>query len=81
MPTIVHDPELDLDFGRVLHGSQSYELLRPLEEGEHLVARPSIESIRRKGGNAFLTLSIDLVGADGELAVRARSTLIERGRG
>jgi hypothetical protein len=79
MPTIVNDPDVGLDFTRVLHGSQSYELRRPLVEGERLTARASIGSIRRKGDSSFLTLVVDLIGDDGELAVRAQSTLIERG--
>ena len=36
MPQIVADPELGLDFSRVLHGNQEYEFRRPLREGETL---------------------------------------------
>jgi hypothetical protein len=79
LPQVAADPELGLDLSRVLHGSQSYELARPLVEGERLTVRTTVESIRRKGQSTFLVLVSDLIGADGAVAVRARNTLIERG--
>ena len=79
MPTIVGDPELALDFTRILHGSQEYAFYRPLREGETLIVRSRIESIRSLGGSAFLTIVTELVGADGDVACTARSTMIERG--
>jgi hypothetical protein len=79
LPTIVGDPELDLDFTRVLHGSQEYAFRRPLQMGETLTVRTRIESIRVLGGNGFLTIATELVGDDGEVACSARSTMIERG--
>ena len=77
-PDIVADPELDLDFSRVLHGNQEYEFRRPLEEGETLVIRSRIESIREMGANGFLVLVTELVGPLGDVVCTARSTLIER---
>lgn len=81
IPQIVGDPELGLDFTRVLHGSQEYAFRRPLEEGETLTIRARIDAVRELGGNGFLTIVTDLVGADGEVACTAKSTLIERGEG
>jgi hypothetical protein len=81
MPQIVGDPELGLDFTRVLHGSQEYAFRRPLDEGETLTIRARIDTIRELGGNGFLTIVTDLVGDDGEVACTAKSTLIERGEG
>ena len=79
IPTIVGDPELGLDFSKVLHGSQEYEFRRPLEVGETVTIRTRIEAIRAFGGSAFLTILTELVGTDGEVACTARSTMIERG--
>lgn len=78
IPTVVADPELELDFSRVLHGNQEYEFRRPLEEGETLTIRSRIDSIREMGGNGFLVLVTDLVEPAGEVVCTARSTLIER---
>ena len=78
MPQIVADPELGLDFSRVLHGNQEYEFRRPLREGETLQVRTQLGSIRVFGGNAFLVVVTELVEPDGALVCTARSTLIER---
>jgi acyl dehydratase len=78
IPNVVADPEVGLDFSRVLHGSQEYEFRRPLREGETLAIRSRIESIRSLGGNAFLALVTELVESDGDVVCTARSTLIER---
>ena len=78
IPNIVADPDLGLEFSRVLHGNQEYEFRRPLEEGEILTIRTRIESIREMGGNGFLLLVTSLVEAGGDVVCTARSTLIER---
>lgn len=78
IPTIVADPELGIDFSRVLHGNQECEYRRPLREGETLSIRSSIESIRSLGANAFLVLRTELTDPDGSVVCLARSTLIER---
>ena len=78
MPQIVADPELGLDFSRVLHGNQEYEYRRPLQEGETLEVRCRLGSIRVLGGNAFLVLVTELVEPGGDVVCTARSTLIER---
>jgi acyl dehydratase len=78
IPTIVDDPELALDFSRVLHGNQEYSFARPLREGETLSIRPRIESIRELGRNAFLVIATDLVDGAGDVVCAARATMIER---
>src|SRR5918993_742172 len=81
IPDVVADPELGLDFSRVLHGNQEYEFRRPLEEGETLTIRTRIDSIRERGANGFLVLVTELVDSGGEIVCTARSTLIERPEG
>jgi hypothetical protein len=75
---IVADPDLGLDFSRVLHGNQEYEYTRTLEVGESLSVRSRIESIREMAGNGFLVLVTELVEPGGGVVSTARSTLIER---
>jgi acyl dehydratase len=81
IPEVVADPELGLDFSRVLHGNQEYQFRRPLEEGETLRIRSRIESIRELAGNGFLVLATELVEPEGDVVCTARSTLIERSGG
>jgi acyl dehydratase len=80
-PDIVGDPDLALDYRKVVHGAQEYSHHRPLVEGERLTVRSRLESIRVKGANGFLTIVTELVGDDGEIACTARSTMIERAAG
>jgi N-terminal half of MaoC dehydratase len=78
IPVVAADPELGLDLSRVLHADQEYEFRRPLEEGETLLIRSRIESIRERAGNGFLVLVTELVEVGGDVVCIARSTLIER---
>jgi hypothetical protein len=79
LPTIIDDPDLDLDLRRVIHGTQEYVFARPLREGETVAVRARIESIRHKAGTGIVTIATDIVGADGTVACTARSTMVERG--
>jgi acyl dehydratase len=79
MPSVIEDPNLGLDFTRVIHGSQGYRHHRPMREGETLTATTRIESIRRKGTNGFLILVTEIADEDGRPVCTARSSLIERG--
>lgn len=76
---VVGDPELGLDFSRVVHGEQEYEWSRAVRVGDVLEVISQIESIRTKGGHGFLTLRTEMRDAAGELVVVARSSLVVRG--
>ena len=78
LPHVIGDPELALDFRKVVHGSQEYEFHRPLQVGETLMVQARIASIRQKGGNGFLVIEMRLNGIAGEVVAVARSTMIER---
>ena len=78
-PLIIGDKALSLDFTRVVHTDQSYRYARPLVEGERLIVRARIDSIRIRGDTGFLGVVMEMVDQDGKVAVEARSTLIERG--
>lgn len=79
MAQVVGDPELGLDFTRVVHGEQEYEWHRPLAVGDVLSVTPRIAGIQAKGGHEFLVVETELRDAHGELVVLARNTLISRG--
>ncbi len=78
MPMVIDDPELGLDFPRVLHGSQEYELERSVREGEALTIRARLESIKVRSGTGFLVIAMDVVDEAGELIAKTRSTMVER---
>ena len=78
LPQVIGDPALDLDFSRVLHGGQEYELVRPLREGETLTIRARIDSVRVRAGAGFLVIAMDLFDEAGRAVAHTRSTMIER---
>jgi 3-deoxy-D-manno-octulosonic-acid transferase len=75
---ILEDPELDLDFTRVVHTEESYEWFRAIAIGEELTARPVIESIRSKAGSEILVVATEINDRWGAAVVHARCTLVAR---
>jgi hypothetical protein len=78
-PAIVGDPELALDFSRVVHADQEFVFERPLRVGETLTVRSRIAQARAKGGQAFLTIETQLFDETDAVVVTARATMLERG--
>jgi acyl dehydratase len=78
-PQIVGDPELGLDYSRVLHGEQEYEWHRQPRPGETLEARARIAQLRRRGDLGFVTIETEIADEAGQRVALCRSTMIERG--
>jgi acyl dehydratase len=76
---IVVDPDLGMDYARVVHGEQAFEWRRPIVVGDRLRATPRIADVFAKGPNEFLVIEAEVRDADGELVCVARSTLLSRG--
>jgi acyl dehydratase len=76
---VVGDPDLGLDYTRVVHGEQSYDWRRPVVVGDVLTAVPRLADVYAKGSNEFLVIEAAITDAAGEVVVVARSTLLSRG--
>jgi acyl dehydratase len=76
---IVADPELGLDYSRVVHGEQRFSYSRPVRAGDVLQVTAKVEAIRAAGGNDLLTTRGDVTTIDGEHVVTAFSTIVARG--
>lgn len=76
---LLFDPELGLDYGRMVHGDQRFVHNRPIRAGDRLAAGLTVESIRSIAGNEILVTRIELRDPDGELVTTAYATLIVRG--
>jgi len=76
---VAADPDLGLDYTRVVHGEQAYTWLRPLHVGDVLTATPTITDIRARGPLEFVVVDSEMRDASGEVVVRARTTLLSRG--
>lgn len=89
MATAMFDPDLKLDYARVVHGEQAFEYSRPLYAGDLVVVDAMIEAIESSGRHEFLTLRAEVRQATGdgddaspgELIVVSRSTIVSRGTG
>jgi len=75
---VVLDPELGLDYTRVVHGDQRFAFARPIVAGDELVVTTTIEGIRTMAGNDMITTRADMATPDGEHVLTATSLLVSR---
>jgi acyl dehydratase len=78
--SVLDDPEVALDYSRVVHGEQRFTHHRPIRAGDRLVAGTTIENARTVAGNDMLTTRVDLATEDGEPVCSATSMLVARGQ-
>ena len=76
---LVDDPELGIDYSRVVHGEQRFVHSRPVRVGDALTVTVTLETIRSAGGHDMLTSRSDVATVDGEHVVSAWATLVVRG--
>ncbi|GAB4080560.1 MaoC family dehydratase [Modestobacter muralis] len=76
---VVEDPEVGLDYSRVVHGEQRFTHHRPIRAGDRLVATAVIDAVRTVAGNDMLTTRVDLATEDGEPVCTTHSMLVARG--
>jgi acyl dehydratase len=76
---VIADPELGLDYSKVVHGEQSFTYVRPIRAGDVLQVVSSVESIRSVAGNDIITTRAEVATVEGEPVVTAMSTLVARG--
>ena len=66
-----------LDWTRVVHGEQKFEIVRPIVAGDEFICSSTIEAYRNVAGNEIVTVRSDL-HAKTELVVSTWSTLVVR---
>ncbi|MEU6175116.1 MaoC family dehydratase N-terminal domain-containing protein [Streptantibioticus parmotrematis] len=75
---VVEDPELKLDFSRVVHGDQKFTYTRPVAAGDLLSVTVSIESVKSMAGNDLITVRGEVYDADGAHVVTSMMMLVVR---
>jgi acyl dehydratase len=78
---VVRDPELGLDYSRVVHGDQKFAYTRPVRAGDRLAVTSTIESIKSLAGNDIIEIRGELHDASGEHVVTAWTKLVARAAG
>ncbi|RZQ64192.1 MaoC family dehydratase N-terminal domain-containing protein [Amycolatopsis suaedae] len=76
---IVADPELGLDYSRMVHGDQSFRYSRPVRAGDRLELTTHIEEIFARAGNDFLNVRAEITTVEGEHVCTTRAQLVVRG--
>lgn len=76
---IITDPELGLDYARMVHGDQGFRHIRPVYAGDLLEITTHVEEIFARMGNDFLNLRGEVTDAAGEPVCTTRAQLVVRG--
>ncbi len=75
---ILTQPEIGVDWTRLVHGDQKFEIFRPIIAGDILRCSATIETLRVAAGNEIISVRSDLHN-ESELVVSSWSTLVVRG--
>ncbi|WP_328943097.1 MaoC family dehydratase N-terminal domain-containing protein [Streptomyces sp. NBC_00250] len=75
---VVEDPQLGLDYSRVVHGDQKFVYTRPVRAGDRLSVTSTIEGIKSLAGNDVLDIRGEVHDASGEHVVTAWTKLVSR---
>jgi acyl dehydratase len=75
---VVSDPELGLDYSRVVHGDQRFAYTRPVRAGDRLSVSSTIESIKSLAGNDVVEVRGEVRDESGEHVVTAWTKLVAR---
>ena len=78
---IIDDPELGIDYRRVVHGQQRFQYVRPVHAGDKLTCVCVVEDIVSRGGHDFLTTRTEVATVAGEPVATVWSKLVVRGEG
>jgi acyl dehydratase len=76
---VIHDPELGVDYSRVVHGEQRFVHNRPVRAGDLLQVVVTVADIRAAAGNDLVSTRSEVSTVAGELVTTAYSTLVVRG--
>jgi acyl dehydratase len=76
---VITDPDLGIDYSRVVHGEQRFVHERPVRAGDVLQVVVSVQDVRAAAGNDIVTTKAEVRTTDGELVSTAYSTIVARG--
>jgi len=75
---VTDDPDLGLDWSRVVHGDQRFRYHRPAYAGDRLEVEVIVDSIKSIAGNDMLNLRAEVRTVDGEPVVTVLTLLVAR---
>ncbi|NJQ02969.1 MaoC family dehydratase N-terminal domain-containing protein [Streptomyces zingiberis] len=75
---VIDDPQLGLDYSRVVHGDQRFVYSRPVRAGDRLSVTTTVDGVKSLAGNDILDIRGDVHDADGEHVVTAYTKIVSR---
>ncbi|MEU1485312.1 MaoC family dehydratase N-terminal domain-containing protein [Streptomyces sp. NPDC005752] len=75
---VIQDPQLGLDYSRVVHGDQKFTYVRPVRAGDRLTVTSTIEGIKTMAGNDIVDIRGEVHDESGEHVVTAWTKLVAR---
>ncbi|MEV5291054.1 MaoC family dehydratase N-terminal domain-containing protein [Streptomyces sp. NPDC053741] len=75
---VIQDPQLGLDYSRVVHGDQKFAHVRPVRAGDRLTVTSTIEGIKSMAGNDIVDIRGEVHDESGEYVVTAWTKLVAR---
>jgi acyl dehydratase len=78
MAPAVLDPELKIDLGRMVHGSQEFEWHQPVVAGDAITTTTTVKDIYEKNGMSFYVWESESKNRNGATVVRGTWTNIVR---
>lgn len=76
--SVLTKPEIGVDWQRLVHGDQKFEIYRPVIAGDIFKCSATIETLRVAAGNEIISVRSDLHNG-AELVVSSWATLVVRG--
>ena len=76
--SILTQPEIGVNWSRLVHGDQKFEIYRPVVAGDIFTCSATIETLRTVAGNEIISVRSDLHNG-AQLVVSSWSTLVVRG--
>jgi acyl dehydratase len=78
---ITDDPDLGMDYSRIVHGDQRFTYVRPVRAGDRLVCRANVEKVSARAGVDSVLVRMEIGTDAGEPVVTVWSRLVSRGEG
>lgn len=75
---VIRDPQLGLDYDRVVHGDQRFVHTRPVRAGDRLTVTSTIDAIKSMSGNDIIDIRGEVRDQSGEHVVTAHTKLVAR---
>ena len=76
MEVFLRTPADEWDYGRMVHGEQSFTMHRPLYAGDELITTLHVDDLRTRASSLFLTLRFEVADTTGAPVLTAQALFV-----